>query len=471
MRLSNIVEIAIQFIIIGFIGLILFLGIYLLIQKVIRKKKIHFSTLIFQSIFFVYLVVVLGATLGGMRISYNEGSPVNLQLFSSYKEAWYTFSKIEWQNLILNILLFVPMGFLLPLIHQKCKKWYVTYTIGFLFSVCIEILQFITARGIVEADDIFNNTLGALIGYGIFILVDTVYKKYQQQEHSSIRYILFFQIPLFMTIIAFSTIFLIYQHQELGNMKISAIEHHDMSNVHIHHQEQFSQQKEKAYVYQTSLLDEKECYDIVQDLFQQHQTSINEEKTDVYSNTIVYYDQKDEYCVCIEKMGGSLWITRHTEVDDIDEDSYYLKGLKYEDVKKILETYHIILPEHAEFKELDDGSYNISVSLTQVEDNYIDGSLSCSIYQDGTMSDISASGLKQYKKYKEYDLISKQEAFEKLQEGLFNNYYGVTIPSDMYIYQVKLNYELDTKGFYQPVYEFWFHDGNENNNFIRIPAI
>ena len=70
-----------------------------------------------------------------------------------------------WQ-IILNILLFVPFGFMFPVIHPKLSKATITY--GFLFSLAIEIMQYITGRGLADIDDLINNTLGAVIGYLIY---------------------------------------------------------------------------------------------------------------------------------------------------------------------------------------------------------------------------------------------------------------------------------------------------------------
>jgi glycopeptide antibiotics resistance protein len=40
--------------------------------------------------------------------------------------------------------------------------------IGCGLSVCIELTQLVTARGLCEFDDVFNNTLGAWLGYVIY---------------------------------------------------------------------------------------------------------------------------------------------------------------------------------------------------------------------------------------------------------------------------------------------------------------
>jgi len=70
-----------------------------------------------------------------------------------------------WQ-IILNIIFFIPFGFLFPIIQPKQSKATIAY--GFMFSLGIEIMQYITGRGLADIDDLINNTLGAVIGYFIY---------------------------------------------------------------------------------------------------------------------------------------------------------------------------------------------------------------------------------------------------------------------------------------------------------------
>ena len=70
------------------------------------------------SIFVIYIVVVLGATIGHRASAYGN---INLHLFSSYKNAYNSFSIREWRNIILNILMFVPLGFMIPLLFKNVK--------------------------------------------------------------------------------------------------------------------------------------------------------------------------------------------------------------------------------------------------------------------------------------------------------------------------------------------------------------
>ena len=68
---------------------------------------------------------------------------------------------------ILNVLLFMPVGFLAGcgLRGMTLKK---VLFLGGGFSVFIELLQLIFKKGFCETDDVIHNVLGCLIGYGLW---------------------------------------------------------------------------------------------------------------------------------------------------------------------------------------------------------------------------------------------------------------------------------------------------------------
>ena len=70
---------------------------------------------------------------------------------------------------ILNVLLFMPIGFL-----SGCGLQGMTFKkalfLGGGFSVFIELLQFVFKKGFCETDDVIHNVLGCLIGYGLWRL-------------------------------------------------------------------------------------------------------------------------------------------------------------------------------------------------------------------------------------------------------------------------------------------------------------
>lgn len=65
-----------------------------------------------------------------------------------------------------NLVMLMPLGFMLPYIKKVNLKQ--VLLIAFCFSVGIELTQFITCRGLMEFDDVFNNTVGAVLGYKVY---------------------------------------------------------------------------------------------------------------------------------------------------------------------------------------------------------------------------------------------------------------------------------------------------------------
>ena len=129
-----------------------------------------------------YLAAVFIITLG-VR-SFDPEVEVNLNLFSTYRmmfqrtvnnikvanyvKAWQEFiwiGYVSWSCVILNILLFVPLGYLLPLTKNMLDKWYIVLMVGIGLSAVIEVTQLLTYRGWFDVDDILHNGLGALIGW------------------------------------------------------------------------------------------------------------------------------------------------------------------------------------------------------------------------------------------------------------------------------------------------------------------
>lgn len=135
--------------------LTIFLEYYLIYKKLMKgKKEISFRKLAVVVILLCYLVVVIGATLARRTGSYQVN--IHLHPFSAYREAWNRFSATLWRNIILNILMFVPIGFILPIFSKKLKKAWRTSLAGFILTLGIEVIQYVTGLGIVEIDDYYN---------------------------------------------------------------------------------------------------------------------------------------------------------------------------------------------------------------------------------------------------------------------------------------------------------------------------
>ncbi|MCR4586709.1 MAG: VanZ family protein [Lachnospiraceae bacterium] len=89
------------------------------------------------------------------------------------KESWSKiniFQLFSLAEMYLNICLFIPMGYLLP----YAFKWFrndlrVRPVLAcFVFSFIVENAQLLTMRGLYDVNDIFNNTIGGILGVLLF---------------------------------------------------------------------------------------------------------------------------------------------------------------------------------------------------------------------------------------------------------------------------------------------------------------
>ncbi len=68
---------------------------------------------------------------------------------------------------LLNILMFLPLGLLLPLLWKQFRHLKETAGFGFLLSLLIELSQLFCFRN-TDINDLFTNTLGAVLGWCIW---------------------------------------------------------------------------------------------------------------------------------------------------------------------------------------------------------------------------------------------------------------------------------------------------------------
>ena len=117
-----------------------------------HNRKIRINTL-----FFLYIIAVISVTFivrETMVLRTPENRGVILQPFREF-EAMMNGAHFFWfKQIFLNILLFLPFGILLPMVSMRFKNPIITVTTGCLLSGTIEIMQYITGRGLTEVDDV-----------------------------------------------------------------------------------------------------------------------------------------------------------------------------------------------------------------------------------------------------------------------------------------------------------------------------
>lgn len=109
----------------------------------------------------VYSIVILNLTFFSREPGSRVG--VTIEIFGTWGN-----TAMSHAFFIENILLFIPFGILFPYAFPPLRRLPFCMLEGFLFSVFLELMQFITGRGFCQLDDVLTNTVGAMIGWACY---------------------------------------------------------------------------------------------------------------------------------------------------------------------------------------------------------------------------------------------------------------------------------------------------------------
>ena len=95
------------------------------------------------------------------------------------------FASFDIINGILNAIMFLPLGFLLPLIWKNYRSLGKIALTGLLFSFIIELSQLTNNRA-ADINDLMMNTLGAVLGGLAIGLVETLWGQYFSADYKDV---------------------------------------------------------------------------------------------------------------------------------------------------------------------------------------------------------------------------------------------------------------------------------------------
>ncbi len=190
--------------------------IILIILKINKKQKDKTAHIIGGVLFFTFIITIIFSLTGISPISgfhtdihINEISYIPVvSTLDMVKEVFST-AHIEniprneamlflGANILGNILMFAPLGLLLPLLWKDFRNFSKTVLFGFVVSFIIEFSQLFLARG-TDIDDLILNTIGTTLGYLTFIVIHKFFPKftkkfvleYGMEKHYGTYYLLF----------------------------------------------------------------------------------------------------------------------------------------------------------------------------------------------------------------------------------------------------------------------------------------
>jgi glycopeptide antibiotics resistance protein len=464
----------IAFILIVILAVLLGFGYFIIYKKFLKGNKKFSKRKVFILFCLIgYIIMVIGVTFlnRGVRI-YGD---TNLHLFSSYKEAWNSFNSTTWRFIILNIFMLVPLGILLPLLNKRFCKFRWIFGATFLMTLIIETIQLITGYGIFELDDIFNNVLGAIIGYGIIMTIITFMENRKSKFKKSIIYL----IPLILVIVSSFAIVGVYNSKEFGNLYIAYNYKINMKNIELSLNTEIDETQEvflnngkysitKIPIYKAPIYEKDSGKEVFINFLKDKDIS-KEIEVDPYNDMAIYWSRGEiSYNMWFDYNGGTYNYREFSSFDGDIERANTDEG----NLLKELEKFNIIIPKAAVFSKVDDrnedGIYQWSVENNVAGEYITNGNLTVEFYSDESIKDIS-NNIIRYKKVKDVSIKSKEEAYKELKQGKFNLYKSEDVKA-IEVDNINLSYMLDTKGFYQPVYSFESRiDGRDV--IISIPAL
>lgn len=177
----------------GSLFIILVIICYLIVRGILmsikNKKYVIWWQEIISFLFVVYICMIVAVTLFPLPIGFpsnieNLNRSVNMmpfvsiikdinQIGSAYDGDSQFMIGLIVRNVGGNILLLMPLGFLVPILWNKYTKFKNTILLGFFISVSIELLQLIESLfsgvgRITDIDDVICNVLGSIFGYFIY---------------------------------------------------------------------------------------------------------------------------------------------------------------------------------------------------------------------------------------------------------------------------------------------------------------
>lgn len=140
-------------------------GILAIIFSVLKKNRGRRIALV---LFFSYVGLVCYVTIFSREAGSRAG--ISFKLF----ETWGDLMIFHF-NFIMNIVLFVPLGMMIPLAWKR--GFFLTCLIGLLMSLSIETIQYFTGMGYAQLDDVVTNLTGTIIGALIWKIWDVARRK------------------------------------------------------------------------------------------------------------------------------------------------------------------------------------------------------------------------------------------------------------------------------------------------------
>lgn len=154
-----------------------------------KKTMKHLLTKAGWLLFYLYIILLsyfLFFSEHYGRDCLTQGYRYNLELFKEIKRFIIYRNQLGLESFVVNILgniiAFSPFGFLLALLNKRYRNLFVITLLCMTFSLSVELVQMMLKVGIFDVDDIFMNTVGGVIGYLCFVILNGITMKDRKKK-------------------------------------------------------------------------------------------------------------------------------------------------------------------------------------------------------------------------------------------------------------------------------------------------
>ena len=137
-----------------------------------RHRKLNIALFCIYSSFMLYLLFHRTGGIEGMDYWTQIRANLNLEPFHTIRLFLKVLGTPAYNsatviNLGGNVILFIPLGFFLPQVFPKLRKFWKTILTTALIIIAVELAQLFTLLGSCDIDDLILNVLGSTLGYFI----------------------------------------------------------------------------------------------------------------------------------------------------------------------------------------------------------------------------------------------------------------------------------------------------------------
>ena len=157
-----------------FLFAVLLYCLFHMLKKVSSKRDVLCRVVLCVAVSFIFVMTLFSRSAGDYTVT--------LRPFWSYRTACETENAELWLQIIMNIAMYIPIGFALPGCFSRMNKLWKVLVLVLICSIGIETIQYIFSIGYAEVDDVIDNMFGTLIGYSLYVIFERCCRKLKKES-------------------------------------------------------------------------------------------------------------------------------------------------------------------------------------------------------------------------------------------------------------------------------------------------